>query len=99
MAFFTNLMAMWRKPLYVQAGIFAPGTDLSWIPDVNSNLVVQAPTETPDGVNATFTFNIAPKFILWNGLAQFPGVGYTANSNLATFPVPPGVGDNIMGVM
>lgn len=95
---FVNLFAMTRKNFYVTAGIFAPNYDLSWIPSAGTNINLQSPVETPNGINATFTFNSPPLYVIYNGLWQFNGQTYNLSGNQVVFTEPPSTGAYILGV-
>jgi hypothetical protein len=71
-----NLLAMWRKPFYVAAGVFSPSVDLSWIMDAPSTTFFAVAHETADGVRTVFTFDLPPKVVFWNGVAYWTPEGF-----------------------
>lgn len=72
------LEAMLRKPALIPVGLFSPQDDLSFIPDMPGLQPSFTPTTTaPDGIRTTFLFAGLPAYIVWNGVDQFLGVGYT----------------------
>lgn len=101
---FNNLMAMWRKPFYVFAGVFPANTDLSWIPDAPSDFSLVSPAEAADGSRLTFTFTNVPKVALWNGVWYLENYGYTRNGFVITFtddigaPIAPETGAVIRAI-
>lgn len=99
MALFRNLLAMIRKPYYSNVPLFQNNIDLSWIPDGGTNIVVQYPAETPDGVIVAFTFQSEPKYIVWNGQLLKPPVGFTVVGVIATMATPPEVGAEFYGIV
>jgi hypothetical protein len=65
------------------------------------------PVEPIDGINSHFTFTGTPTAVVYNGLWQFNGVGYTLDGitrNIVTLidslgnPITPAVGDTLKGV-
>lgn len=82
---FANLMAMWRKPHYVTAGVFSPAWDLSYIPDSTLNFVTETAIESASGTQTTFTFSGTPKFVWLDGQWRRLNVGYTLNGTVVTF--------------
>lgn len=104
MAQFTNMKAMHRKPFYVIAGVYPANLDLSWIPDAGFTLPLVSPSETPDGLNVSFTFASVPKAVMWNGIWYLENYGYTRSGYVITFrdadslPVAPETGAIIRAV-
>lgn len=99
--------------------VASPGNAIVTFTDINGNVLTPAAGDTifsvigsshfspltpPDGVRTAFTFAAIPQYILWNGLNQFLGTGYTqqvVNSTLISLidslgaVVTPGAGDDI----
>lgn len=95
---FKVISAMQRKAYFAACGLFSPGFDLSWIPTIN-NLTYVPPIETPNGSRVSFTWDTPPKSVTWNGQTLYPGTGYLASGNGATFAVPPVTGDIIQAIL
>jgi hypothetical protein len=56
------------------------GARISGIITVQGPTVTWLPTTTPpDGIRTEFFFTKFPKYVSWNGLNQFEGIGYTLN--------------------
>lgn len=59
------------------------------------------PLEVPDGIITNFTFNVTPRFVVYNGQMRFENVGYTRVNRVITLidqnsvPFAPQVGDDI----
>ena len=102
MAFFTNLLAILRKPAYTFIPLFPAAETLSWIPDVSSNIATQYATEAPLGrvtvPGTTFTFTSIPKFVVYNATVLKAGIDFTAGTTV-TIPVALSVGDELYAIV
>jgi len=69
-----------RKAYRSFKGITAPvGTSVPISMGTSSGGEVRIPSTTvPNGVITAFAFPYIPKFVIWNGLEQFQGVGYNS---------------------
>lgn len=103
MAFFTNLLAMLRKPYYGNVPLFPAAQDMSWIPDAGTNIATQYAAEAPGGrvsaAGMTFTFVAAPKYVVYNGTLLKSGIDFITNGAVVTMLVPLAVGDELYGVV
>jgi hypothetical protein len=100
MIYFKNFTAIWRKPAMVLCGMFAPQTDLSWIPTINYQTIA-APLEAPDGERVTFTFSSTPVAVVCNGTIWRENSGYTRDGNTITWQdgFVPSAGMDIWGLV
>jgi len=95
---FKSLLAMVRKPYFGIVPMFAPNTDLSWIPSVGYTQIAAAnAAETPDGVRTTFTFPNPPQYIIYNGQTLVAVTDFTVVGNVATMPTAPETGADFYG--
>jgi hypothetical protein len=97
--FFRNLTAMLFKPYYKAVCLFPGSENLSHIPDAGTNIVLEAPVESPDGETVTFTFSATPKYVMHNGTWLVPNVDYIAAGVTATLATPPAAGAIIRAVV
>lgn len=73
-----------RKPALIPFGLFSPQDNLSFIADMPGNTTTFQNTLTPpDGIRNTFLFSELPIYIIWNGLQQREGVGFTLTGPVA----------------
>jgi hypothetical protein len=102
MAFFTNLLAMMRKPYYGNVPYFPAGQDLSWIPDGGTNLATEYAVEAPDGRVAvagnTFTFTSIPKYLIYNGTLLKAVIDFSGGP-IVTIPASLSVGDELYAIV
>jgi hypothetical protein len=102
MAFFTNILAMMRKPFYGNIPLFPAAQDMTWIPDGGTNIATQYATEAPLGrvsiAGDTFTFTSIPKFVIYNGQILKPNIDFTGGP-VVTMPVSLSTGDEIYAVV
>ncbi len=99
MQYFTSLLAMLRKPFFSSVPMFDPDTDLAYIPDGGTHVVLISPVETPDGSITQFTFTSAPKYLWYNGNWLIPNVDYTQSGVTVTLARAPETGNILRAVV
>jgi hypothetical protein len=99
MQYFTNLLAMVRRPFYSLVPIFDPDTDLSYIPDGGTHVVLSSPVETPDSARTIFTFTSAPQYVCFNGTWLIPNIDYTQSGVTVTLARAPQTGATLRAVI